>query len=151
MNLQGSYSVRAPRERVWDALSDPEALRRCTPGCKQLTAVADGTYDAVLEIGIGSIKGRFSGKIEIADRVAGSQYRLAVSAGGSAGFLNAEGVVDLKDAGGDTLIEYSGQAQVGGAIASVGQRMVEGVAKRLVGQFFDCFGKLVGVSETNGD
>ena len=139
MNLQGSHKVKAPQDRVWKALSDPDVLRRCTPGCKQLVAVAEGAYDTVLEIGIGAIKGRFSGKIEITDRVAGSQYKLAVSASGSAGFLNAEGVVDLKDADGETLIEYSGQAQVGGPIAGVGQRMVDGVAKRLVGQFFQCF------------
>jgi carbon monoxide dehydrogenase subunit G len=116
-------------------------LRRCTPGCKHLVVAAEGVYDTALEIGIGSIKGRFSGKIEIRDQVPGSQYKLAVSASGSAGFLNAQGVVDLKDAGAETLIEYSGQAQVGGPIAGVGQRMVDGVAKRLVAQFFACFAK----------
>jgi len=105
--------------------------------------VAEGAYDTVLEIGIGAIKGRFSGKIEITDQVAGSQYKLAVSASGSAGFLNAEGVVDLKATGAETLIEYSGHARVGGPIAGVGQRMVDGVAKRLVGQFFQCFAEAI--------
>jgi carbon monoxide dehydrogenase subunit G len=141
MNLQGSYRVKAPQDRVWAALSSPEMLRHCTPGCKHLVVAAEGVYDTALEIGIGSIKGRFSGKIEIRDQVPGSQYKLTVSASGSAGFLNAQGVVDLKDAGAETLIEYSGQAQVGGPIAGVGQRMVDGVAKRLVAQFFACFAK----------
>jgi carbon monoxide dehydrogenase subunit G len=139
MFLKGSHTVRAPREKVWEALNRPEILREVTPGCKRLVVNDAGGYDAELEVGVGAIKGRFTGTIEIKDRVPGSQYQLAISASGNAGFLNAEGLVVLKEENGGTLIEYAGQAQVGGPIASVGQRMVEGVAKRLVGQFFRSF------------
>ena len=143
MNLQGSHRVPAPRQQVWEALNRADLLRRSTPGCKRLVVNAGGSYDTELEVGVGAIKGRFSGTIEIQDRVPGSQYHLAVSASGSAGFLKAEGVVDLLDEGGATRIEYSGQAQVGGPIASVGQRMVDSVARRLVGQFFQSFEKVM--------
>ena len=109
------------------------------PGCKRLVVNAAGGYDADLEVGVGAIKGQFTGTINIKDHVPGSQYKLAVSASGNAGFLNAEGLVELKEEGDATVIEYSGEAKVGGPIASVGQRMVEGVAKRLVAQFFRSF------------
>ena len=139
MNLQGSHRVGALRELVWDALNRPEILQQATPGCKRMTANARGGYDTEFEVSIGAVKGRFTGTIEIRDRVAGSQYHLAVSASGNAGFLTADGVIVLKEDGPGTSIEYSGKAQVGGLIASVGQRLVEGVAKRLVGQFFRNF------------
>jgi hypothetical protein len=139
MTLKGSHTVKAPCEKVWEALNRPEILRRSTPGCKRLAVNAAGGYDTELEVGVGAIKGRFTGTIEIRDRVPGTQYLLAVSATGSTGFLNANGSVVLKEENGGTVIAYSGQAQVGGPIASVGQRMVEGVAKRLVVQFFRNF------------
>jgi uncharacterized protein len=143
MNLQGNFRVIAARAQVWEALNHPDTLRRCTPGCKRMIVNADGGYDTDLEVGIGAIKGRFSGTIAIKDQVPGSQYRLAVQASGSAGFLNAEGVVELMEDGVATRIEYSGSVQVGGLIASVGQRMVDSVAKRLVSQFFQSFEKLL--------
>ena len=139
MILKGTHTVKAPCEKVWEALNRPEILMRATPGCKRLVVNAAGGYDTELEVGVGAIKGRFTGTIEIKDRVPGSQYHLAVSANGNAGFLNAEGLVDLKENGGETQIDYAGQAQIGGPIASVGQRMAEGVAKRLVVQFFRNF------------
>jgi uncharacterized protein len=139
MNLQGSHRVEAPCAQVWNALNRPEILRQATPGCKRLVVNARGGYDTELEVGVGAVKGRFTGTIEIQDRVPGSQYYLAVSASGNTGFLIADGVVELREDGHGTAIEYSGRAQVGGLIASVGQRMVEGVAKRLVGQFFRNF------------
>ena len=141
MNLQGSYEVAAPRQRVWEALNHPDVLRRCTPGCQRLVVNANGGYDTDLEVSVGAIKGRFAGKIEVKDRLPGARYQLAVSASGSAGFLNASGIIDLVEASGKTLVHYSGDAQVGGPIASVGQRMVDGVARRLVAQFFNCFAK----------
>ena len=141
MNVKGNYRVKAPRQQVWEALNRPDLLRRCTPGCKQLEAGEDGAFDVLLEVGIGSVKGRYVGKIQITDRVPGSRYKLAVSGNGTTGILNAEGVIELEDADGDTLIEYSGQARVGGPIAGVGQRVMDGVSKLLVGQFFRCFEK----------
>ncbi len=149
MNLQGTVQVKAPRDRVWEALNDPKVLEQCTPGCKQMTLAEDGSYDILLEVGIASIKGRYTGKIRISDRIPGTQYKLAVTGKGAPGFLNAEGTLRLEEQGEETRIEYSGQANVGGLIAGVGQRIMGGVAKQLVGQFFKSFERLV-VQSTEG-
>ena len=141
MNLKGNYELKAPPQQVWEALNRADMLRRCTPGCKKLEAGEDGSYDVLLEVGVGSVKGRYAGKIQITDRIAGSQYKLAISGNGTIGFLNAEGLIQLADADGQTRIEYSGVAHVGGPIAGVGQRVMDGVAKLLVGQFFRSFEK----------
>ncbi len=141
MNLEGTHRMKAKRERVWAFLNDPEVLRQCSPGCQQMIPAADNSYDVLMEIGIGAVKGRYTGKIQITDRIPGTQYKIAVTGNGSAGFLSAEGVIRLEEVGEETLIEYSGQAQVGGLIAGVGQRIMAGVAKQLVGQFFQCLEK----------
>ena len=139
MNLQGSHRVNVRRELVWEALNRPEVLQQATPGCKRMSTNEHGGYNTEFEVSIGAVKGRFTGTIEIKDRVPGSQCHLVVSASGNAGFLNADGVVELKEDNSGTIIEYSGQARVGGLIASVGQRLVDGVAKRLLTQFFRNF------------
>ncbi len=150
MNLQGTVQVKVPRDRVWEALNDPSVLEQCTPGCKQMTLAEDGSYDVLLEVGIASIKGRYTGKIRISDRIPGTQYKLAVTGKGAPGFLNAEGILRLEEQGAETRIEYSGQAQVGGLIAGVGQRIMGAVAKQLVGQFFKSFERLVVQSAKGG-
>ena len=139
MKLTGSHKLKVRRDQVWEALNNPEVLRQCTPGCKEMSLTADDSFAVLMEVGVGSIKGRYTGKIQISDRVPGQQYRLAVSGTGSAGFVNAEGLIQLKDEGEETMVEYSGRALVGGPVAGVGQRVMEGVAKFIVGQFFKCF------------
>lgn len=138
MNLSGTCQLKVSREQVWKALNDPEVLRRCTPGCKEMRPTGEDSYDVRMEVGVGSVKGRYTGKIQISDRVPGQQYKLALTGTGSAGFVKAEGVIQLSDEGEETRIEYSGQAHVGGPVAGVGQRVMEGTAKFLVGQFFKC-------------
>ena len=143
MKLTGTHQLKAPREKVWEALNDQEMLRQCTPGCKQLTLApgdsSNVSYDVLMDVGVGSIKGSYAGKIQISDQIPGSQCKLTVTANGSTGFVRAEGIVQLDDSGDGTLVDYFGNAQVGGTIAGVGQRVIEGVAKLLVGQFFKCF------------
>lgn len=139
MKLSGTHQLKAARERVWEALNDPEILRRCTPGCKEFAPTGENSYAVLLAVGVGSVTGRYKGKIEITDRVPGREYKLALNGTGNVGFVNAEGRVQLSDAGEETRIEYSGVASVGGPLAGVGQRIIEGAAKFLVGQFFKCF------------
>ena len=146
MNLKGTHRFKAKQDRVWESLNDPEVLRQCTPGCQQMTPAADGSndsYDVLMEVGIAAVKGRYTGTIRITDRIPGTQYKLAVTGTGSVGFLNAEGVIRLEALGEETLIEYSGQVQVGGLIAGVGQRIMGGVAKQMAKQFFQCLEKTV--------
>lgn len=143
MNLKGTYKLQAPSDRVWKALNDPEVLRSCTPGCKQMVPTGEDSFDVVIEIGIASITGRYTGQIKISDRVANCEYKLAIAGTGTAGFMNASGSIRLREQENETLIEYAGVAQVGGLAAGLGQRVMEGVAKLLVGQFFECLGKAI--------
>ena len=143
MKLQGTYQMKVTKDRVWEALNDPKVLRQCTPGCQQMVPAEDDSYDVLMEVGIAAVKGRYTGKIRISDRIPGTQYKLAVTGKGSVGFLSAEGVIRLEEQGEETRIEYSGQAQVGGPVAGVGQRIMGSVTKQLVRQFFQCLEKAV--------
>ena len=104
---------------------------------------ADGedSYNATLKIGIGSIKGTFIGPIRMQDKQPMSQYKLSVEGKGGPGFLSGEGVIRLEDSGSDTNVSYSGDAQIGGLIASVGQRMLQGFAKQQISRFFESLAK----------
>src|ERR1035437_8972825 len=143
MKLGGTYRLKASRDKVWKALNDPEVLRQCAPGCKQMTRAADASpnisYDVLMEAGIAAIKGSYTGKLQITEEIPRSQTRLILTANGSTGFVRAEGLIQLKDLEDETLVDYSGQVQVGGLIASVGQRLIESAAKLLVAQFFKSF------------
>ena len=147
MDVHGTYELKAPRSQVWEALNDPEVLRQCTPGCKKLLIAEDGTYDVLLEVGIAAVKGQYDGKIKITDRVPESEYKLSVSGSGKSGFVSAQGTIRMVDFEQGTLLEYFGEAHVGGPVAGVGQRIMQGVAKQIVGQFFKSFGKLVGTPQ----
>jgi len=139
MNLKGTYRVKGKPEQVWAALNDAEVLRQCTPGCRQMIAAGDDCFDVVIEIGIAAIKGRYTGQIKISDRVPNQCYTMAVSGTGTAGFMNATGLIRVGGQENDTVIEYAGEANVGGLVAGVGQRVMEGIAKMLVREFFKCF------------
>ena len=139
MNLKGTYKLNASCDQVWKALNDPEVLRSCTPGCKQMVSSGEDSFDVVIEIGIASIKGRYTGQIKISDRIPNHQYKLAVSGTGTAGFMKASGSIRVTEQENETLMEYAGEAHVGGLVAGLGQRVMEGIAKLLVEQFFKCF------------
>ena len=120
-------------------LTDPQSLQQCTPGCKKLTEIGADEFAATMEIGVGPIKGNFGGKILMREKLPPSSYKLVVEGSGSAGFVRGEGTLTLEKAEGDkTTVLVSGDAQVGGLIAGVGQRLLEGVAKQMMGQFFRC-------------
>ena len=129
----------APSQEVWDLLTDPQSLQHCTPGCKQLNEIATDEYAATMEVGIGPIKGIFNGKISMKEKAPPRSYKLIVEGSGAAGFVRGEGALTLQDEGGDqTAVHVSGDGQVGGVMAGVGQRLFDGVAKQLMGQFFQC-------------
>ena len=147
MRLHGRYKFKAPREAVWRVLLDREALAKGVPGCQRLDAVAPDTYEATLKIGVASVKGVYTGRITIGDKVPPERYRLTVEGSGAQGFVRGEGVLDLAEADGRTILTYAGEAQVGGTIAGVGQRMLGGVAKLLVRLFFHGMAKQLNLSE----
>jgi carbon monoxide dehydrogenase subunit G len=140
MKLEGSHKLNAPRDRVYEALVGPEVLQRCIPGCERLEKTAENTYSATIRAGIGAIKGVFTGSVRLEDMRPPEHYRIVVEGKGGPGFLKGSGDLDLEQDGEGTLIKYTGDLQVGGTIASVGQRMIQGTAKMMATQFFTALG-----------
>jgi uncharacterized protein len=136
MKLEGTYQLHAPRERVFEFLTDPEVLRRCIPGCERLEKVGENAFETTIKAGVGTIKGVFNGTVRLEDIRPNEHYRIVVEAKGTPGFLKGLGDLDLEAQNDGTLIKYSGDLQVGGTVASVGQRMIQGTAKMMASQFF---------------
>ncbi|MGE5325653.1 MAG: SRPBCC family protein [Deltaproteobacteria bacterium] len=143
MKLEGTFMVPAPRETVWQHLMNPDTLSKSLPGCEKLEAQPDGSFHAEMKVGIGAVKGAYKGRVELFDQVAPERFRIKVDGKGTGGFLKAEGMLTLLGAGQETLVGYTGEAQVGGVIAGVGQRMVLGAARQIVQHFFQTFSKIV--------
>ena len=136
MKIEGTHVLHAGCERVYQALTDAEVLRRCIPGCERLEESGENTYAVTLRAGVGSIKGVFTGQVRLEDLRPPVHYRLVVEGKGQPGFLKGSGDLDLEEQETETLIKYRGDVQVGGTIASVGQRMIQGAAKMMASQFF---------------
>ncbi|HEY9232033.1 MAG TPA: carbon monoxide dehydrogenase subunit G, partial [Blastocatellia bacterium] len=126
MKIEGTQEVRARRERVFQALTDPAVLQRCIPGCERLEQVGANHYSTTLRAGVGSIKGVFTGNVRLEEVQPPAHFRMAVDGKGQPGFLKGAGTLDLEEREGTTLVNYSGDVQVGGTIAGVGQRMIQG-------------------------
>ncbi len=136
MKIEGSNDIPAARERVWAAFLDPAVLARALPGCEGLEAIGTGEYKAKMKIGVAAIKGTFEGKVRLFDLEPPNRYRMALEGSGGPGFVRGEAGMELSDADGGTRVTYSADVQVGGLIASVGQRMLGGVSKMMLDQFF---------------
>ena len=136
MKVEGIQKLHAARERVYAALTDPQILQRCIPGCESLEKTGEDTYAAVLKAGVGAIKGTFKGEVRLAEMRPPDHYRLVVEGKGAVGFAKGSADFDLEDQEGVTHIKYSGELQIGGTIAGVGQRMIEAAAKMMASRFF---------------
>ncbi len=135
MKLSGSYTFSAPREEVWELLNDPATLRRIIPGCERLEEIGDDTYAADVKIGVAGVKGDYSGTVTISEQQPPERYRLQGDGRGKPGFAKGTGSVELiAEADGRTTMRYSGEAQVGGPVAGIGQRLIEGAAKSIINQ-----------------
>jgi carbon monoxide dehydrogenase subunit G len=140
MKLEGSHQLNARRERVYESLVNPEVLQRCIPGCEKLEKIGDDTFAATIRTGVGSIKGLFNGTVKLEDLRPPEHFRMVVEGKGPPGFLKGAGDLDLIQEGETTKVNYSGDVQVGGTIASVGQRMIQGTVKMMASQFFTALG-----------
>ncbi len=120
---------------------DPLSLAQALPGCEKLDPQPDGSYQATLKIGIASVKGTYQGRVQILDALPPESFRMKIEGKGAGGFLKGEGTISLTAQNGGTLISYSGEVQIGGMIASVGQRMMQAAAQQMVQQFFDAFSR----------
>lgn len=140
MELTGEYRISAPRETVWNAILDPEVLKRCIPGCKELEQTGDNAYAAKVQVKVGPVSATFSGSVELTDMEAPAGCRIVGQGnGGIAGFAKGEAKVSLAEDGADTILTYVADAQIGGKLASLGGRLVQATAKKLSDQFFTSF------------
>jgi uncharacterized protein len=136
MKIEGSHKIDAPRDRIFAALVDPSVLQKCIPGCEQMEKTGENQYKARLTAGVGPVKGVFTATVSLEDIVAPEHYKLVVEGKGQPGFVKGSGELSLKDADGTTEIQYTGDVNIGGLIASVGQRMIQATANMLAGRFF---------------
>ena len=136
MKIEGSHDIPAPRERVWKAFLDPAILARTLPGCEGLDEIGQGEYKAKMKVGVAAIKGTFDGKVRLFDLDPPNRYKMALEGSGGPGFVRGEAGMELSDIEGGTRVNYSADVQVGGLIASVGQRMLGGVSKMMLDKFF---------------
>jgi uncharacterized protein len=140
VKLEGTHELEAPRERVFQSLVTPEILQRCIPGCERLEKTGENIFAATIRAGVGSIKGVFNGTARLEDLREPEHLRILVDGKGAPGFLKGSGDLDLEQAPNGTTVKYSGDVQVGGTIASVGQRMIQGTVKMMATQFFTSLG-----------
>ena len=145
MRVTGQAILHSPRTRVWATLMDPEALRRCLPGCQELEQIAPQEWKVTMSVGISAIRGTYSGRVKISDPEPETRYRLAVEGSGAGNRIRGEGTITLADSAadaGETQITYEGDAHVQGPLASVGQRLLPPAAKLLADQFFKCMAEI---------
>jgi carbon monoxide dehydrogenase subunit G len=138
MELTGEHTFEAPRQRVWEFLLDPAVLQQCLPGCERLEQVGPDEFAATMKIGIAMIRGTFEGRVKISDKQEPERYRMLVEGSGPQGQVSGEGTLELVEAGGKTVVRYSGLANVRGTLARVGARMIQPAARTIVSQFFTC-------------
>ena len=134
MKIAGNYTFEAPRDLVWEALNDPNVLAQIMPGCEKLVQLGENEYEGALNIKVGPVQGVFQGLIKLTDISAPESYKMQVDGKGAPGFVKGVGGVVLEDHGDTTLMHYDGDAQVGGRIASVGQRLIDSSAKSIIKQ-----------------
>ena len=150
MELDGEFHIPADRMRVWQALNDPEILRRTVPGCEELEKISDTEFTARVVLKIGPVKAKFQGKVTLSDLDPPNGYSInGEGQGGVAGFAKGGARVLLTEDGDGTLLRYEATATVGGKLAQIGQRMISGASQKLASEFFSAFCEAVGgVSET---
>jgi uncharacterized protein len=143
MTMNGEVALPADRVTVWQALNDPEVLKRCIPGAQSLEKLSDTEFQATVKAAVGPVKATFKGRVTLTDLDPPNAYRIAGEGqGGVAGFAKGGANVRLADAdGGGTLMAYDVEATVGGKIAQLGGRLINGVAKKYADEFFANFAK----------
>jgi len=145
MEIKGEYKIAAPRDKVFAALNDPAVLQACIPGCESLEKTSDTEMKAKVRLRIGPVSASFSGKVTLSDIDPPNGYKISGEGqGGVAGFAKGGAVVTLRDDGGATVLDYNVDAQVGGKIAQVGARLIDGTARKLADEFFGKFAATIG-------
>lgn len=140
MELQDEVVINAPKEVVYAALNDPEILKRCIPGCEELTKHSDTALEAKVVLKVGPVKARFSGAVDLDTAGAPDRFSLTGQGnGGAAGHAKGGADVELVADGDQTILRYQAKAEIGGKLAQLGSRLIQGTAKKLAGKFFAGF------------
>ena len=145
MRLTGQQAIPAPQERVWAGLNDPEVLKQCIPGCESIRKTTDTSFEAKVTVKVGPVKARFTGEVNLVNLDPPASYTITGHGqGGVAGFARGKADVRLDVVGADeTLLNYAVDAQIGGKLAMLGSRLVDGTARSLAQKFFDKFVELM--------
>jgi carbon monoxide dehydrogenase subunit G len=145
MDMTGEHQIKAPRPVVWAALNDPEVLKQSIAGCEELVKTSDTEFQAQVTAKVGPVKAKFSGKVTLSDLNPPNGYTISgEGSGGAAGFAKGGAKVALEDApGGGTLLKYEVHAQIGGKLAQIGSRLVDGAARKMADEFFTAFAGVV--------
>jgi carbon monoxide dehydrogenase subunit G len=142
MTMNGEVQLSASRETVWEKLNDPEVLKACIPGCEELEPTEESGFRAVAKMKVGPVSARFKGRVTLSDLDPPKGYKITGEGeGGVAGFAKGGATVTLDDRDGGTLLTYNVEAQIGGKLAQLGQRLILGSAKKLADEFFSNFAK----------
>lgn len=145
MQMTGEYRIPAPREKVWEALNDPEVLRASIPGCEELEKTGDNSMSAKVKAKVGPVSAKFAGEVTLSDLNPPESYTISGEGkGGAAGFARGGAKVHLAEDGGDTILTYEAEAKVGGKLAQIGSRLIDGTAKKMADEFFTRFSEQLG-------
>ena len=141
MKLESRYTFPYPRSKVWNILLDPDVLSRCLPGCERFEQIGEEKYAVTVKLGVGAIKGTYTGTVEIVDKLPQTSYQLRGEGKGAPGWVKGEAAFELVERDGKTEVTAHTDVRIGGTIAGVGQRMIDGVSKMIAQQFFESLEK----------
>ena len=144
MEMKGEQLITAPQQTVWNGLNDPEVLKACVPGCESITPTGDNEYQVLMVARVGPVSAKFKGKLTLSDIKPPQSYAIAFEGqGGPAGFAKGGAKVALSTEGMTTRLAYDVKASVGGKLAQIGSRLIDGVARKMADDFFVKFNKRV--------
>jgi uncharacterized protein len=146
VTVRGSSKVPGSPERVYDLLWDTSVLQTAIPGCEELIALGDGRYAMKMKVVIAALAGDFNGSVQLTDGERPNRFRMVVEGNGKAGFLRGEGVLSLSPDADSTTVDYDGTVQIGGTMASVGQRLIDATSKMMIRKFFERFSRSAATS-----
>jgi uncharacterized protein len=137
LKILGTHTLPLSQERAYLVMQDPEVLARAIPGCEGLEKIGPDEYRMKMKMALASLSGAFEGKVKITEQNPPSSFRLGVEGSGKIGFLKGDGLLKLTPLGEGTEVSYEGDAQVGGTLAAVGQRLIDGTSKMMIRKFFE--------------
>jgi carbon monoxide dehydrogenase subunit G len=144
MDMTGEYRIPAPRQRVWEALNDPAVLKAAIPGCEELVRKSDTELEARVTAKVGPVSAKFGGAVTLGDLNPPESYTISgQGSGGAAGFAKGGASVHLTEDGDGTILRYQAKADVGGKLAQIGSRLIQGTARKMADEFFGRFSEIV--------